>query len=342
VAKSALIIGIAGQDGAYLSRLLLEKGYVVHGCVRRNGSVAPWRLKELGIQDDIRVMDFDLLESANSIRVIERSQADEVYNFGALSSVGTSFEQPLLTGDTNALGVTRLLEAIREICPKTRFYQASTCEMFGNAETAPQDERTAFHPRSPYGASKLYGHWTTINYREAYGMFTVSGILFNHESPLRGRQFVTRKITRAIAQIAEGKAEKVMLGNLDASRDWGHAADYVRGIWQMLQAQAPSDYVLATGQTRSIRDFVTAAGKTIGLDIVWQGKGIEEKGIDRNSGRQIVGVDPQFFRPAEIENLVGNPAKAEKELGWRPTYSFENLVAEMVEADLRRVRTDAI
>jgi GDPmannose 4,6-dehydratase len=338
MAQSALITGITGQDGAYLSKLLLEKGYTVHGCARQNASFTPWRFKELGILEDIHSVDFDLLESTNILRAIEKLRPDEVYNLGALSFVGASFEQPVLTGDTDALGVTRLLEALRLVSPKTRFYQASTSEMFGKVGTAPQDENTPFHPRSPYGVAKLYGHWITINYRESYGMFAVSGILFNHESPLRGRQFVTRKVTRAFARLAEGEINTIRLGNLDASRDWGHAVDYVRGMWQMLQAPTAADYVLATRQTRSVREFVTTAGRNVGMDIVWQGKGLEEQGIDRKSGKHVVSVDPQFFRPAEVDRLIGNPAKAEKELGWSRSYSFDDLVAEMVEADLRRVR----
>lgn len=342
MAKTALITGATGQDGAYLSRLLLEKGYRLYAGTRQNASFVPWRFEELGILEDIQFIDFDLLEQSNIIRTIEKIEPDEIYNLGAMSFVGASFGYPVLSGDTNALGTTRLLEAVRVSSLKTRIYQASTSEMFGKVKSSPQDENTPFHPRSPYAVAKLYAHWITINYRESYDMFAVSGILFNHESPLRGPQFVTRKTTRAFADLLNGRIDKVMLGNLDASRDWGHAADYVRGMWQMLQAPAASDYVLATGETRSVRDFVTAAGRSAGFDIVWKGTGIEEQGIDRKTGKQIVGVDPQLFRPAEVDVLVGNPAKAKRELDWRHNHSFDDLVTEMLQADIRRSKQEQI
>lgn len=338
--KTALITGVTGQDGAYLSKLLLERGYKVHGGIRRIGVEPKGRLYELGIGDDVEVHDFDLLEISNIQRLIEKTAPDEVYNLAAQSFVGVSFEQPLYTSEADALGVMRVLEVLRMLRSKARFYQASTSEMFGKVQAVPQDEGTPFHPRSPYGVAKLFAHWATVNYRESYGMFACSGILFNHESPLRGSEFVTRKITRAFANIEAGKQEHVELGNLDAKRDWGFAADYVDGMWRMLQADEPDDFVLATGRTHSIRDFIIRAAEICGWDIEWSGRAEQEVGTDRKSGKVIVRVNPKFYRPAEVDMLIGSPAKAKEKLGWEPATSFEDLVLMMVEADRRRVARD--
>lgn len=335
--KRALVTGVEGQDGAYLSKLLLEKGYEVFGCTRQNASSTMWRMKELGIADDVRTVNFDLLEFSNILNVMEKIKPDEIYNLGALSFVASSFEQPIAAGDVNALGVARMLEAMRFACPDAHFYQASTSEMFGGIHKEAQSETTPFHPRSPYGVSKLYGHWITVNYRESYDSFATSGILFNHESPMRGSQFVTRKISIGFARIQAGELPQIALGNLNARRDWGHAADYVRGMWLMLNAEKPDDYVLASGENHSIRDFAEAAGQAIGFDLEWEGEGLEERGIDKKTGKTIVVVDPQFFRPAEVEVLIGDASKAETQLGWRREYSFERLVSEMVGNDCRRL-----
>ncbi|GIX42555.1 MAG: GDP-mannose 4,6-dehydratase [Leptospiraceae bacterium] len=335
--KVALITGIRGQDGAYLSKFLLEKGYKVVGADRRSGDSSNWRLKELGIEKEIEILYMDLLEFDNIFRVIQKIQPDEVYNLAAQSFVATSFEQPILTAEVDALGVNRLLEALRLLKPDAKFYQASTSEMFGKVQTIPQNEKTPFYPRSPYGVSKVFGHWITVNYRESYNMFACSGILFNHESPLRGVEFVTRKITYNLAQIKYGLRDKIILGNLEAKRDWGYAKEYVEGMWMMLQHNEPDDYVLATGETHSIKEFVEKACSFVGYEIEWQGEKEHLKGIDRKSGKVIIETSKEFYRPAEVDILIGDASKAKKVLGWEPKTSFEKLVEIMVDADLRRV-----
>ncbi|MEE2923016.1 MAG: GDP-mannose 4,6-dehydratase [Pseudomonadota bacterium] len=342
MAKTALITGITGQDGAYLAKLLLEKGYEVHGGVRRIGVISTGRLDELGITDSLHLHDFELLEESNIRRVLEKSAPDEVYNLAAQSFVGVSFEQPLYTSNADALGVMRILESLRSLGGKTRFYQASTSEMFGKVQAIPQTESTSFYPRSPYGVAKLFAHWATVNYRESFDMFACSGILFNHESPLRGKEFVTRKITLAFARIAAGKQDVLELGNLDAQRDWGYAADYVEGMWRMLQQDTPDDYVLATGETHTIRSFVDAAGAYFGWEVDWQGEGENEVGIERKSGKTLVRVNPAFFRPAEVELLIGSPAKADEKLGWKREVDLNGLVQLMCEADEKRVKAGPI
>lgn len=335
--KTALVTGITGQDGAYLARLLLAKGYKVAGTFRRSSSSNDGRLRELGIEDQVERVDLDLYELTNILRAIDKVKPDEIYNLAAQSFVGLSFEQPIYTAEIDALGPARLLEAVRKAGNGMRFYQASTSEMFGKVQAVPQDERTPFYPRSPYGVAKLYAHWLTVNYRESYGMHASSGILFNHESPLRGIDFVTRKITYSLALLKHGKLDVLRLGNLDARRDWGYAYDYVRGMWQMLQRDEPDDFVLATGETRTVREFVERAAEPLGFDIEWSGVGEAECGRDRHSGRTIVAVDPVFYRPAEVELLVGSAAKARDVLGWTPRTSFAEMVAMMAEADERRV-----
>jgi GDPmannose 4,6-dehydratase len=335
--KKALITGITGQDGAYLTQLLLEKGYEVHGAYRRSASINLWRLAELGLEEQVHMQAFDLLEYSNIQRTLEKVQPDEIYNLAAQSFVALSFEQPLYTGDVDALGVTRMLEAIRTVNPKIRFYQASTSEMFGKVQAIPQTETTPFYPRSPYGVAKLYAHWITVNYRESYGLHASSGILFNHESPFRGIEFVTRKITSTLAKIKCGQASVLELGNLDAKRDWGFAKDYVEGMWRMVQAQTPDDYVLATGETHSVRNFVNWAAQAIGLEIHWQGKGENEQGLDA-AGKVMVRINPEFYRPAEVELLVGSPEKAKEKLGWEPTVHISELVSMMAKTDLDRVQ----
>jgi len=338
--KRALITGIRGQDGAYLAKLLLEKGYEVFGADRRSGDSSFWRLKELGIEKEVKIVYMDLLELTNILRVLEKIQPDEVYNLAAQSFVQVSFEMPILTAEVNALGVLRLLEAIRVINPKIKFYQASTSELFGKVQQIPQNEKTPFYPRSPYGVSKLFGHWITVNYREAYGIFACSGILFNHESPLRGLEFVTRKITYTLARIKYGLEEKLILGNLEAKRDWGYAPEYVEAMWLMLQQDEPDDYVIATGETYSVREFVERAAEICGFDLVWEGEGVNTRGIDRKSGKVIVEVSPEFYRPAEVDILVGDYSKAREKLGWSPKTKFEELVRIMTEADLERVKRE--
>jgi GDPmannose 4,6-dehydratase len=339
--KTAIITGVTGQDGAYLAACLLERGYRVYGTYRRTSSVNFWRAEELGIatHPQLHLVEHDLLELSSSIRLIEKTEPAEIYNLAAQSFVGVSFDQPLTTGMITGLGTTNLLEAIRMTDSTIRFYQASTSEMFGKAQATPQDENTAFHPRSPYGVSKLYAHWMTINYREAHGIFGVSGILFNHESPLRGREFVTRKITDAVARIRLGKLDALQIGNLEACRDWGYAPEYVEGMWRMLQRPQPDTYVLATGRTQSVRRFVELAFLGVGIKVVWRGSGIDEAGIDASGGRQIVRINRAFYRPAEVDLLVGNPAKAQRELGWESRTMLEELCRKMVEADLRRVES---
>lgn len=334
--KTALITGITGQDGAYLSRLLLDKGYRVVGAYRRGATLNLWRLRELGIADgEVELVPFELLEYENIRRVIQKVQPDEIYNLAAQTFVAASFEQPIYTTETNALGPMRILEAIREINPKIRFYQASTSEMFGKVSETPQSETTPFHPRSPYGNAKLYAHWATVNYREAYGLFACCGILFNHESQLRGTEFVTRKITQGLAQIRLGQKDQIALGNLDAKRDWGFAGDYVEGMWLMLQTDRPSDYILATGQTTSVRSFASLAAETLGFKLEWQGEGTEEQGC---TNKPIIVVDPNLYRPTEVDLLVGDATRARELLGWEPKTSLHKLIAMMVEADLKRCK----
>lgn len=338
--KTALITGIRGQDGAYLSKLLLEKGYKVYGADRRSGDSSMWRLKELGIENEIEYIYMDLLEYTNIIDVIKKIKPDEVYNLAAQSFVQTSFNQPLLTTDIDALGPLRILEAIRMFSPETKFYQASTSEMFGKVQAVPQNEKTPFYPRSPYGVAKLYAHWITVNYRESYNLFACSGILFNHESPLRGIEFITRKITYNVARIKYGLEKKITVGNLDSKRDWGYAKEYVEGMYLMLQQKKPDDYVLATGETHTIRELIEYAFKFIGVDIVWKGKGINEKGIDRKTSKVMVEVSPKFYRPAEVDLLLGDASKAKKVLGWKPKTKFKDLIRIMVEEDIKRVEKE--
>jgi GDPmannose 4,6-dehydratase len=336
--KKALITGITGQDGAYLAELLLEKGYEVTGTYRRTSSVNFWRIEELGIQShpNLKLVEYDLTDLSSSIRLMQTVQPDEVYNLAAQSFVGVSFDQPLTTAEITGVGPVNLLEAIRIVNPKIRFYQASTSEMFGKVQAVPQKEDTPFYPRSPYGVAKLYAHWMTINYRESYGIFGSSGILFNHESPLRGREFVTRKITDSVAKIHLGLLDVLELGNMDAKRDWGFAKEYVEGMWRILQADQPDTYVLATNRTETVRDFVTMAFKAVDVALEWSGSADNEIATCKKSGKVLVRVNPKFYRPAEVELLIGDPAKATKELGWKPSTTLEQLCQMMVEADLRR------
>ncbi|OEZ97822.1 GDP-mannose 4,6-dehydratase [Duganella sp. HH101] len=336
--KKALITGITGQDGAYLAELLLEKGYEVTGTYRRTSSVNFWRIEELGIQShpNLKLVEYDLTDLGSNIRLLQNAQPDEVYNLAAQSFVGVSFEQPVTTAEITGVGPVNLLEAIRIVNPKIRFYQASTSEMFGKVQAVPQKEDTPFYPRSPYGVAKLYAHWMTVNYRESYGIFGCSGILFNHESPLRGREFVTRKITDSVAKIHLGQLDVLELGNLDAKRDWGYAKEYVEGMWRILQADHPDTYVLATNRTETVRDFVSMAFKAVDVALEWSGAADHEIGTCKKTGKVLVRVNPKFYRPAEVELLIGDPAKAEKELGWKPQTTLEQLCQMMVEADLRR------
>jgi len=336
--KNVVITGITGQDAAYLAEFLLEKGCTVFGTYRRTSSVNFWRIEELGIQDhpNLHLVEYDLTDLSSSIRLLESTKADEVYNLAAQSFVGISFDQPLATAKITGLGPVNLLEAIRIVNSKIRFYQASTSEMFGKVQEIPQKESTPFYPRSPYGVAKLYAHWMTINYHESYNIFACSGILFNHESPLRGQEFVTRKITNSVAKISLGQQQLLELGNLDAKRDWGFAKDYVEGMYLMLQADKPDTYVLATGRTETVRDFVTMSFKAVNIKLDWQAKDENEVAIDRKSGKTVVKINPKFYRPAEVELLVGDPAKAKKDLGWQPKTTLEELCEMMVKADLRR------
>ncbi|NRR29261.1 GDP-mannose 4,6-dehydratase [Oxalobacteraceae bacterium] len=336
--KKALITGITGQDGAYLAELLLEKGYEVTGTYRRTSSVNFWRIEELGIaaHPKLKLVEYDLTDLGSTIRLLQSDDFAEIYNLAAQSFVGVSFEQPVTTAEITGIGPVNLLEAIRIVNPKIRFYQASTSEMFGKVQAIPQVEDTPFYPRSPYGVAKLYAHWMTVNYRESYGIFGCSGILFNHESPLRGREFVTRKITDAVAKIKLGKLDVLELGNMDAKRDWGYAKEYVEGMWRILQADKPDNYVLATNRTETVRDFVSMAFKAIDVEIVWQGTAENETGSCKRTGKVLVKVSPKFYRPAEVELLIGNPAKALSELGWAPKTTLEELCQMMVDADLRR------
>lgn len=345
--KKALITGITGQDGSYLADLLLEKGYEVHGIKRRASSFNTARIDHL-YQDrhEAAVRFFlhygDLTDATNLIRIFQQVKPDEVYNLAAQSHVQVSFETPEFTANTDALGTLRLLEAIRILGleKKTKFYQASTSELFGKVQEVPQTETTPFYPRSPYGVAKLYAYWICVNYREAYGIFACNGILFNHESPKRGETFVSRKITRAMARIKVGLQKKVYLGNLDAKRDWGHARDYVYMQWLMLQQDHPDDYVIATGQQFSVRQCIDLAARHVGLQIRWQGSGLDEKGIDANTGKVIVEIDPRYFRPTEVDTLLGDPTKAKLKLGWQPRISFDEMIAEMAQADLKEAEKD--
>jgi GDPmannose 4,6-dehydratase len=348
--KRALITGVTGQDGAYLAELLLQKGYEVHGLKRRASSFNTERVDHL-YQDphiqggaSFRLHYGDLTDATNLLRVIQQVQPDEIYNLGAQSHVAVSFETPEYTANADAMGTLRILEAIRilKLEKRTRFYQASTSEMFGRVQQVPQTEVTPFYPRSPYGVAKLYAHWITINYREAYGLYACSGILFNHESPIRGETFVSRKITRGLARVAEGLQNCIYLGNLDARRDWGHARDYVRAQWLMLQQDEPRDYVIASGTQHSVRDFAEKAGAQLGMRIEWREKGEDEIGFDARSGRAVVRIDPRYYRPAEVDTLLGDASRANRELSWTPTISFDELVNEMVAADVRLARRDAL
>lgn len=336
--KNAVITGITGQDGAYLAQLLMEKGYKVYGAYRRTASTNFWRIEDLGIDKhpNLELIEFDLTDLSSCIRLLEKTEASEVYNLAAQSFVGVSFDQPAATGEITGIGALNLLEAIRLVDKDIRFYQASTSEMFGKVQAIPQDETTPFYPRSPYGVAKLYAHWMTINYRESYGIFGSSGILFNHESPLRGWEFVTRKITDSMAKIKLGKLETLELGNMDAKRDWGYAKEYVDGMWRMLQADEPDTYVLATNRTETVRDFVQMAAKAINVNLVFEGSGEEEIGIDYDTGKTLVRVNPKFYRPAEVDLLIGNPEKARRKLGWEPQTTLEELCEMMVAEDIKR------
>lgn len=339
--KKALITGITGQDGSYLAELLLDKGYEVHGIIRRHSTICTDRIDHLYDDSNLKDRFFlhygDLTDSCNLMGLIQRIQPDEVYNLGAQSHVAVSFEVPEYTAEATGVGTIRLLDAIYQSGVKCKFYQASTSELFGGLPgTAPQSEKTPFYPKSPYGAAKLYSYWITVNYRESYNMFACNGILFNHESPRRGETFVTRKITIAVAKIMAGKQEKLSLGNLNAKRDWGFAGDYVEGMWRMLQQEKPDDYVLATNETHTVREFVELAFAEVGVEIEWKGEGIDEKGYDKNTGKLLVDVNPRYFRPAEVELLWGDSTKAETELGWKRKVSFKELVSMMVREDMKK------
>ncbi len=341
--KVALITGITGQDGSYLTELLLEKGYEVHGIIRRHSSINTSRIDHLFENPEIGNKSLflhygDLTDSSNLNRLIEKIRPSEIYNLAAQSHVAVSFEVPEYTAEVTGVGTLRLLDAIRETGLNCKFYQASTSELFGGLpDTAPQSEKTPFYPKSPYGVAKLYSYWITVNYRESYDLFACNGVLFNHESPRRGETFVTRKITMAVASIMAGKQEKLSLGNLDAKRDWGFAGDYVEGMWRILQQEKPQDYVLATNETHTVREFVELAFAEVGIEIEWKGKGVEEKGYDKVTGRLLVDVNPRYFRPAEVELLWGDSTKAEKELGWERKVSFKGLVSMMVDSDMKEI-----
>jgi GDPmannose 4,6-dehydratase len=336
--RNAVVTGITGQDGAYLAQLLLERGYKVYGTYRRTSSVNFWRIQELGIEKhpNLHLIEFDLTDLSAAIRLLQTSGASEIYNLAAQSFVGVSFDQPVTTAEITGVGALNLLEAIRIVDPKIRFYQASTSEMFGKVQAVPQTEDTPFYPRSPYGVAKLYAHWITVNYRESYGIFGCSGILFNHESPLRGREFVTRKISDTVAKIKLGQIDCLELGNLDAKRDWGFAKEYVEGMWQMLQQKEPDTYVLATNRTVMVRDFVTMAFKAADIALTWEGEGVSERGICQKSGKTLVTINPRYYRPAEVDLLIGDASKARRELGWEPKTTLEELCHLMVTADLKR------
>ena len=347
--KIALITGITGQDGSYLTEFLLNKGYEVHGIKRRSSSFNTSRIDHLykgkhSKNNNLFLHYGDLTDSLNIVRLIKDINPDEIYNLGAMSHVKVSFESPEYTANVDALGTLRILEAIRLLGKEKqiKFYQASTSELFGLVRETPQKETTPFYPRSPYGVAKLYGYWITVNYRESYDMFACNGILFNHESPRRGETFITRKITRAVCRIKLGTQEKLYVGNIDAKRDWGHAKDYVEGMWLILQQDKPDDYVLATGITTSVRDFINMAFKNVDIEIVWEGKGIDEKGIDKKTGKILVEIDPQYFRPAEVDLLLGDPAKANKILNWKPKYNLEQLCKEMIEEDMKEAKKEKL
>ncbi|MEX0719985.1 MAG: GDP-mannose 4,6-dehydratase [Balneolaceae bacterium] len=342
--KVALVTGITGQDGAYLAELLLDKGYEVHGIKRRSSSFNTARIDHLYHDPHFKGLPFylhygDLTDATNLIRIIQEVQPDEIYNLAAQSHVQVSFETPEYTANGDALGTLRVLEAIRilGLVNKTKFYQASTSELYGKVQEVPQTEKTPFYPRSPYGVAKLYAYWITVNYREAYNIFAVNGILFNHESPLRGETFVTRKITRAAVRIAKGKQPKLFLGNLDAKRDWGHAKDYVRGMYLILQQEEPEDFVLSTGKTTTVREFCEKAFYAAGIDLQWEGEGVNEKGVNRENGEVLIEVDPTYFRPTEVDLLVGDSSKAKKILGWEPVFTVDQLIKEMVEEDFKEL-----
>ena len=331
--KKAFISGVTGQDGAYLSKLLLEKGYEVHGGVRRISHPELPRLEKLGVVKDVILHEFDLAEPYNILRTIDKLQPDEFYNLGAQSFVGASWDLPVYTADVDGVAVVRILDTLRTVSPQTRFYQASTSEMYGLVQEVPQTETTRLYPRSPYGAAKVYGHYITINYRESFDMHASSGILFNHESPLRGKEFVTRKITLGLAALARGGTDPVELGNMNAKRDWGFAGDYVEGMWQMLQQDQADDYVLATNVTTTIREFFTFAGEALGMDLDWSGEGQNETATDRKSGKLVMRVNPSFYRPAEVDLLIGDPAKAREKLGWEPKVNVRQLAEMMAKSD---------
>jgi GDPmannose 4,6-dehydratase len=334
--KKAFLTGITGQDGSYLAELLLSKGYEVHATLRRNSTFTSQRIDKILGDPNLKIYHGDLCDSSNVNRLLSRIEPEEIYNLGAQSHVGVSFEVPEYTAETTGLGVLRILDAIRDLGISTKFYQASTSELFGGfPETAPQNEQTPFYPKSPYGVAKLYAYWMTVNYREAYNIHASNGILFNHESPRRGETFVTKKITKAVARIKKGTQSELRLGNLDAKRDWGHARDYVEAMWLMLQQEKPGDYVIATGETYSVRDFVTHAFAIVEIELTWEGVGLKELGIDGKTGRTLVRVDEKYFRPTEVDLLWGNSSRARKELNWKPKYDFETLVREMVEYDLK-------
>lgn len=342
--KTALITGITGQDGAYLAELLLSKGYIVHGIKRRSSLFNTSRIDHLyrdrhDVASRFHLHYGDVTDSTNLIRIIQAIKPDEIYNLAAQSHVLVSFETPEYTANADGVGVLRLLEAIRilGLVDKTRFYQASTSEMFGQVQEVPQRETTPFHPRSPYGVAKLYGHWITRNYREAYGIHASTGILFNHEGPTRGENFVTRKITRAVANIHHGFQDKLYIGNLEAERDWGHARDFVEGIWRIVQYDEPDDFILATGKSHKVRDFIDLSFREVDIAIEWKGRGLEEVGVDRATGRTLVEIDPVYFRPAEVESLIGDASKAREKLGWEPRHTFQDMVSEMVQHDLTSV-----
>jgi len=336
--KTALITGVSGQDGAYLSKLLLKKGYRVIGGERRSASGSLWRLKDLNIENDVEITDFELSEFTNIYRTIEKYKPNEIYNLAAQSFVGASFEMPTMTSDITGLGVSRILEAIRQINPDIKFYQASSSEMFGKVSETPQTENTPFYPRSPYGIAKLFGHWMTINYKEAYNIFACSGILFNHESPLRGEQFVTKKITMGLSKIKLGLIEYLELGNLDSKRDWGYAGDYVEAMYLMLQNDKPDNYVISTGETFSVKDFINTSCNELRIDIEWQGLGIDETAIDKKTGKSIIRINPKFYRPTEVDLLLGNSTKAKKMLKWKPKTNFYELVSKMIEYDYNKLK----